>query len=776
MNDAYGSSTGASASATGANDLYKTSQVNKANQAESLYSAVNTNVQTNNGTYRDNGAVTNNKNAQGVYNGAYATSNVNAPQSAYSEANIPTATNSRGTASVYDSGAVRDSRSTTGASSLPTGGSLPQQKITQQDIQPTNNPALPTGGSLPQQKITPQDVTPTNNPTLPTGGSLPQQKITPQDIQPTNNPNLPTGGSLPQQKITPQDIIPNTQTGNVTQTAEPNIGTIYGMSPTDFRAAIGEENYAKFANGQLSDAEIRSLLSARQTVMPMGREAVGLELQQPNVGTIYGLPPDQFRQIIGEDNYSRFARGELSEAEIRSLLSKQQTVMPTRNWDEIGGELNPGGNNPYLTGGQGGNGWQASYEYNTSDLTDQINDMRDKAFENARAQIENQLAQGELEIDQAIAKVPEIYQAGINDLAAQYQISKNNANEYFNSYGLASGARAQATLAMNNVYQANMAAYQMEQANAIQEYENQRAQLRLAAQGQITEALLQNEQDRASDLLAEYQRQDEYGFKLFLQKLDDNYKYYALETDRQLKEAAMWEESRQFDEQLRESKRQADMGYELDVRKLEETARQADNENSIRMYQIAESIREFDANHDLSLAELQEKARQADNNYNLALAQFQEGVRQANMGYDIDLQKLQLQYQQWKVSADLAERQFQASLQQFQQEYNLDLTKLQSTLDSQKKTEGTGTGDGETGTPYYWDQYDTIYYDPATLGDDFQKLANDLLDANNDGNNPLSGETAAQRQQRIYQQFLADHPGLTENQIWDYLKTNFDVQ
>ena len=256
-----------------------------------------------------------------------------------------------------------------------------------------------------------------------------------------------------------------------------------------------------------------------------------------------------------------------------------------------------------------------------------------------------------------------------HDMAQQFELNKRNANEYFNANGLTSGARAQSLLAMNNVYQANLAAYRMEQANAIQNYEDKRAQLKLEAQGAITEALLQNEQNRASDLLTEWQRQDEENLKLFLEQLDQDYKYYALELDKQLKEASLAEEQRQFDITTEENRITRDLNYNLDVAKLEEQARQADNENSIKLYQIAESIREFNASHDLDLAKLQENARQADNELQLAQAKFDEGVREFNLGYNVDLEKLKESVRQAENDYALSYAKFEEAVREFEAEY-----------------------------------------------------------------------------------------------------------
>jgi len=358
-------------------------------------------------------------------------------------------------------------------------------------------------------------------------------------------------------------------------------------------------------------------------------------------------------------------------------------------------------------------------EYNPNDYTQQINELYDKNFNNAKTQIENQLAQGELTIDQAIAKLPAIYEAGMNDMATQYEINKRNANEYNNANGLSSGAKAQAALAMNNVYQSNMAAYRLEQANAIQEYEDQRAQLRLQAENAVTEALMQNDSERSAAILAEYQRQDQQSFQVFLQKMDQDYKYYALATEQEIQRAQMEESQRQsnmtaqlhimdqeLDRQYKNNQlkmQQAEMAMQqwqftvstgMDIAKLEESIRQSgiDTELSIaqlaqrdgefkinakmNVAQLAEQMRQFGIDTNITLAKLAEQQREFNINANMSQAELKEKIRQFNASLQLQQQELQLKRDQLTAQTDLSNRELEEKIRQADMDYELTMQKL----------------------------------------------------------------------------------------------------
>lgn len=322
---------------------------------------------------------------------------------------------------------------------------------------------------------------------------------------------------------------------------------------------------------------------------------------------------------------------------------------------------------------------ERNYEdYSPTDYTEQINQIYDKKFTSARTQIENQLAQGELDIDQAIAKVPAIYESGMNDMATQYEMNKRNANEYFAANGLTSGARAQAMLAMNNVYQQNMSAYRLEQANAIQEYEDKRADLRLQAQSAITEAMLQNDAERAQALMSEYQRQDEYNFKFLLQKMDDDFKYWSQECDNAVKKASFEQEQAEFKAnsalqimKMEEDRRAENNRLKLQAAEYAENQRQFTISTGIDLAKMEEQIRQNGINTELTIAELAQKDGQFKINANMNIAELAEKIRQYGIDTDITLAKLAEQQREFDINAAQSAAELEEKKRQFEKNYSL---------------------------------------------------------------------------------------------------------
>lgn len=112
-------------------------------------------------------------------------------------------------------------------------------------------------------------------------------------------------------------------------------------------------------------------------------------------------------------------------------------------------------------------------------------------------------------LDYEASKIPQTYNTSANQAAANAAIQRANFNESANATGVNTGAGSQANLSMNNAAAANVNAIRMEQAKAVADIENQRAQLTLEYQNAIKDAIAQNNVNRAKALYEEAQRVDE---------------------------------------------------------------------------------------------------------------------------------------------------------------------------------------------------------------------------------------------------------------------------
>lgn len=153
-----------------------------------------------------------------------------------------------------------------------------------------------------------------------------------------------------------------------------------------------------------------------------------------------------------------------------------------------------------------------------------INAYYDAAKEAALAAMKDSYDQSLLAIDAAAEKIPGIYQAQMNQVAAQDAVSRANFNEAAAASGLNTGARGQAELASNVALQGNLSQLQTAQANALADVEQQRLSVQTQYQNAIAEAIANNELDRAQALYQEAIRVDESIVNTALNQATENYK------------------------------------------------------------------------------------------------------------------------------------------------------------------------------------------------------------------------------------------------------------
>lgn len=182
-------------------------------------------------------------------------------------------------------------------------------------------------------------------------------------------------------------------------------------------------------------------------------------------------------------------------------------------------DLNP---NPDGGGGGGGGGYRssgtsaktgASYSAPTlphaTDQSAYINAMyaanEQAARDNLRAEYENNLAQ----LDYQQGRLPETYNAAVDQANAQSTINRLNFNEAAAANGLNTGAGSQVRLSQNNALLNNVSAIRKAQADAQAELDLQRTQMEQQYQQAIREAVAKNDLERAQALYQEAKRVDE---------------------------------------------------------------------------------------------------------------------------------------------------------------------------------------------------------------------------------------------------------------------------
>ena len=159
---------------------------------------------------------------------------------------------------------------------------------------------------------------------------------------------------------------------------------------------------------------------------------------------------------------------------------------------------------------------------------DYINSMYSAAQEKALAALKTAYDNNTATVDAQAAKIPGIYHASENAVAADNAQQAQNMNEYFAANGLNNGTAGQAQLAQNNVYQKNIGSLEQAKAQALNDVETQRTQISTNYQNAIAEAIANNNYEQAKALYDEAVRVDESIVSTALNQAQLNYQYATL--------------------------------------------------------------------------------------------------------------------------------------------------------------------------------------------------------------------------------------------------------
>jgi hypothetical protein len=159
---------------------------------------------------------------------------------------------------------------------------------------------------------------------------------------------------------------------------------------------------------------------------------------------------------------------------------------------------------------------------------DYINSMYSAAQEKALAALKTAYDNNTATVDAQAAKIPGIYHASENAVAADNAQQTQNMNEYFAANGLNNGAAGQAQLSQNNVYQKNIGSLEEAKATALNDVETQRTQISTQYQNAIAEAIANNNYEQAKALYDEAVRVDESIVSTALNQAQLNYQYATL--------------------------------------------------------------------------------------------------------------------------------------------------------------------------------------------------------------------------------------------------------
>lgn len=131
-------------------------------------------------------------------------------------------------------------------------------------------------------------------------------------------------------------------------------------------------------------------------------------------------------------------------------------------------------------------------------------DYYSKALKAEKAALERAYAQSLMELEADKAQIPNDYYEAERMVTGTKDREKLNMNEQFAALGLNTGARGQAAIAMNNVYQGNIGALEKQKMAELADIEAEKAKLTVDYQNAIAEAVANNELAKAQQLYSDY--------------------------------------------------------------------------------------------------------------------------------------------------------------------------------------------------------------------------------------------------------------------------------
>lgn len=143
------------------------------------------------------------------------------------------------------------------------------------------------------------------------------------------------------------------------------------------------------------------------------------------------------------------------------------------------------------------------------DLSEVIRSQKEAELEAKLANLKGAFNKSEASLNDALAKLPQEFDAARNEIAGQSAIAQRAFDERAVASGLSSGASGQAALARSSVLQKGLAEIAQGQANAASEIELQKALLVAELEAAISEALAQGEAELAAMLYNEMIRVQE---------------------------------------------------------------------------------------------------------------------------------------------------------------------------------------------------------------------------------------------------------------------------
>lgn len=142
------------------------------------------------------------------------------------------------------------------------------------------------------------------------------------------------------------------------------------------------------------------------------------------------------------------------------------------------------------------------------DYSEQIASMYDAQQRAKEQSLANAYEQNTATMQREREKISPLYQTQANDLSTQYERNRRNMNFQADLNGLNTGTASQMDLAQNNAYLNSFGKLRASEAEALRAADQQMADLEMGYKNAISQALADNDYQKATALMSEYQRRD----------------------------------------------------------------------------------------------------------------------------------------------------------------------------------------------------------------------------------------------------------------------------
>ena len=153
---------------------------------------------------------------------------------------------------------------------------------------------------------------------------------------------------------------------------------------------------------------------------------------------------------------------------------------------------------------------QNQFNQRLNTANQQTNNVYDANLNSQKLQLQNAYQQNLSDQEAAKGKIGGAYQTAANDLAIQYERNRRNLNEQALANGINTGVGSQQQLALNQQYNTNFGRLRGQEAGEMAEAERQIANLKNSYQNQISQAIADNDYQRAKALMDNYNNQQSW--------------------------------------------------------------------------------------------------------------------------------------------------------------------------------------------------------------------------------------------------------------------------